>query len=65
MDGQGHLSGASANRLLTTVRLYEQSKLPIIISGGQVFPDSGNEAQISKRILISLRVVPSRYLCRR
>lgn len=59
IDGQGHLSGASSSRLLTTVRLYELSKLPIIISGGQVFSDSGNEADIAKRTLISLGVNPN------
>ena len=45
--------------MLTTVRLYEQTKLPIIITGGQVFPDSGNEARIAKRVLISLGVNPN------
>ncbi len=59
MDGQGHLSGAASSRLLTTVRLYERTKLPIILSGGQVFQDSGNEASISKRMLISLGVDPN------
>lgn len=59
VDGQGHLSGASSSRLLTTVRLYEQLKRPIIISGGQVFPDTGNEASIAKRVLISLGVNPN------
>ena len=34
-------------------------KLPIILSGGQVFPDSGNEARIAKRMLISLGVNPN------
>ena len=56
VDGRGHLSGATSSRLLTTVQLYEKTKLPIILSGGQVFPDSGNEARIAKRILIGLGV---------
>jgi uncharacterized SAM-binding protein YcdF (DUF218 family) len=58
LDGEGHLSGAASSRLLTTVRLYKQTKLPIILSGGQVYPDSGNEASIAKRMLISLGVNP-------
>ncbi|WP_245692442.1 YdcF family protein [Sporomusa acidovorans] len=56
VSGMGQLSGSSANRLLTTVRLHLKTRLPIIISGGQVFSDSGNEAQISKRILMDLGV---------
>ena len=59
IDGQGHLSGAASSRLLTTVQLYERTKLPIILSGGQVFQDSGNEARIAKRMLISLGVNPN------
>ena len=59
VDGQGHLTGATSSRLLTTVRLYEQTNLPIILSGGQVYADSGNEARIAKRILISLGVNPN------
>ncbi|KJS15166.1 MAG: hypothetical protein VR69_14845 [Peptococcaceae bacterium BRH_c4b] len=56
IDGMGHLSGASANRLLTTAVLYKKANLPIIISGGQVFSDSGEEAKISKHQLILLGV---------
>ena len=59
IDGQGHLSGAASSRLLTTVQLYKRTKLPIILSGGQVFQDSGNEAYIAKRMLISLGVNPN------
>lgn len=56
IDGKGQLSGNGANRLLTTIRLYNQTKLPIILSGGQVFTNYGNEANIAKRQLISLGV---------
>ncbi|KWX88306.1 hypothetical protein AMQ83_07625, partial [Paenibacillus riograndensis] len=56
IDGEGNLFGSAANRLLTTVRLYRQTGLPILFSGGQVFPDSGNEADIAKRQLIGLGV---------
>ena len=48
--------GGGANRLLTTIRLYNQTRLPIILSGGQVFTNYGNEANIAKRQLISLGV---------
>ncbi|WP_445506086.1 YdcF family protein [Niallia sp. 03190] len=56
MDGIGQLSGSAANRLITTARLYQLTGLPIIVSGGQVFEDSGNEAEIAKRQLVGLGV---------
>lgn len=56
VGGLGNLSGSGANRLLTTADLYNQTKLPIIVSGGQVFPDDGNEAQIAKHALTLLGV---------
>lgn len=56
LDGEGNLLGSAANRLLTAVRLYRQTRLPILFSGGQVFPDSGNEADIAKRQLLSLGI---------
>jgi uncharacterized SAM-binding protein YcdF (DUF218 family) len=56
VDGRGELSGFGANRLLTTARLYKQTKLPIIVSGGAVFKDSGNEAEIAKRQLTLLGI---------
>jgi uncharacterized SAM-binding protein YcdF (DUF218 family) len=56
IDGKGQLSGFAANRLLTGVRLYKRTHLPIVFTGGQVFPDAGNEAEIAKRQLISLGV---------
>lgn len=56
IDGEGQLQGHSANRLLTTARMYKKTHPPIIISGGAVFKDSGNEAEIAKRQLITLGV---------
>ncbi|MGN7760284.1 YdcF family protein [Paenibacillus sp. 22594] len=56
IDGEGNMYGSAANRLLTAVRLYRQTGLPILFSGGQVFPDSGNEANIAKRQLMGLGV---------
>jgi uncharacterized SAM-binding protein YcdF (DUF218 family) len=56
IDGLGNLSGSAANRLLTAVRLQRQLHVPIIVSGGQVFADSGREAVIAKRILLGLGV---------
>ncbi|WP_134701109.1 YdcF family protein [Ammoniphilus sp. YIM 78166] len=56
VDGKGQLSGHAANRFLTTVRLHFQTGLPIILSGGIVHSDSGSEAEIAKRKLITLGV---------
>lgn len=56
IDGVGGLSGSAANRLLTAVRLNHVYNVPIIFSGGQVFPDTGNEAHIAKRLLQGLGV---------
>jgi uncharacterized SAM-binding protein YcdF (DUF218 family) len=56
ISGLGNLSGAGAQRLLTTALLYHQTKLPIIVSGGRVFADDGNEAQIARQELMALDV---------
>ncbi len=56
VDGLGQLSGSAANRLLTTARLQRNTSLPVIISGGKVYSDSGLEAEIAKRQLMSLGV---------
>jgi uncharacterized SAM-binding protein YcdF (DUF218 family) len=56
ITGPGHLSGSAANRLLTAARLYRETKLPIIVSGGSVFSDTGIEAEIAKRQLMDLGV---------
>ncbi|WP_379151617.1 YdcF family protein [Paenibacillus sp. sgz5001063] len=56
IDGDGNMFGSAANRLLTAARLYRKTGLPVLFSGGQVFADSGNEADIAKRQLIGLGV---------
>ncbi|MFC3803326.1 YdcF family protein [Cohnella sp. GCM10012308] len=62
LGGEGNLGGGAANRLLTAVRLHRTTGLPILFSGGQVFSDSGNEADIAKRQLIGLGVPESDIL---
>ena len=56
VDGTGALCSAPANRLLTVVRLQKKLNVPILLSGGQVYTDSGAEAKIARRILLSLGV---------
>lgn len=56
VDGLGNPTGSTANRLLSVCELYKKHPLPIIVSGGQVFKDSGNEAAIVRRKLSALGV---------
>ncbi len=56
VDGTGGLCSSPANRLLTAVRLQRKLQVPILLSGGQVYEDSGQEAVIAKRMLMSLGV---------
>ncbi|SET39901.1 Uncharacterized SAM-binding protein YcdF, DUF218 family [Paenibacillus sp. NFR01] len=56
LNGEGNLLGPAANRLLTGLRLHRLTGLPILFSGGQVFKDSGNEADIAVRQLQALGV---------
>lgn len=58
--GKGHLSSGAANRLLTALQLHQQTELPIIVTGGKVFADTGCEAEIAKRILMQVGVQPEK-----
>ncbi len=62
VDGEGTLCSSPANRLLTAVRLQKILNVPILLSGGQVYSDSGSEAIISGRILQSLGVPENKIL---
>ena len=50
-DGEGQVSSGAANRLLMALRLHKALQLPIVLSGGQVFAYSANEADIEYRVL--------------
>jgi uncharacterized SAM-binding protein YcdF (DUF218 family) len=56
INGVGHLYGSASNRVLTVAQLYYKIKVPIIVSGGQVYDFTGNEAEIAKRILTNLNI---------
>jgi uncharacterized SAM-binding protein YcdF (DUF218 family) len=62
IDGEGNLSGSAGNRLLAAARLYAKTGLPVLFSGGKVFADSGNEADIARRQLLGLKVPADRIL---
>lgn len=56
LNGLGNLTGASANRLLSTARLQRITNLPIIVSGGKTLKSSDNEAMVAKRQLVELGI---------
>lgn len=56
VTGTGTLCSIPANRLLTAVRLQKKLGIPILVSGGQIYEDSGREADIARRILKELGV---------
>ena len=56
MCSEGELGGFSANRLLTAAQLQKRMQIPLLVTGGQVFAVSGNEARISRNILLNLNV---------
>lgn len=56
VHGKGHLMGFAANRLLTAAQLYHITGAPIIVSGGQVFANTGKEAEIARHILLGLGI---------
>ena len=62
VDGVGALCASPANRLLTAVRLQKILDVPILISGGHVYSESGAEAEISARVLKSLGVADDKIL---
>lgn len=63
IDGSaGHVSGATASRLLTAARLQRETGLPLIVSGGEVFPSKGNESDIAARELLGIGIPPDRII---
>lgn len=56
VTGTGTLCSIPASRLLTAVRLQKKLDIPIIVSGGQIYEDSGREADIARRVLKELGV---------
>lgn len=56
VEGEGALAAPGMNRLATGMRLQRMLGVPLIVSGGQVFKDSGGEAEIAKRVLISMGI---------
>lgn len=62
VDGEGTLCASPANRLLATARLQRKLGVPVLLSGGQVYGDTGEEAKIAKRVLMSLGIPEEKIL---
>ena len=62
VDGSGTLCASPSSRLLTAVRLQKILDVPILLSGGQVYADSGAEALIAERVLKYLGVSDEKIL---
>ncbi|KLU60318.1 hypothetical protein CEB3_c31690 [Peptococcaceae bacterium CEB3] len=60
VGGVGNLGGSSMNRVVTAVRLYKETGLPILMSSGRVFANDGNEGRIAERVMVSLGVPRSK-----
>lgn len=56
VDGRDSLLDQTLARAAAAAELHKQTKLPILISGGQVYADTANEGQITKRKLLSFGV---------
>jgi uncharacterized SAM-binding protein YcdF (DUF218 family) len=56
IDGVGQPAGTMAKSMLTTVRLYHKTGLPILVSGGIVYQDTGSEADIALRTFSAMGV---------
>ena len=62
LAGEGNLSGSAANRLLMAAALQKRTGLPVIVSGGQVYSYTANEAQTAKQQLLLLGVPENKIL---
>ena len=62
MGEQGNLCASPASRLMAAAELYNRLHVPVLVSGGQVYADSGPEAVIARRELMRLGVPESAIL---
>ena len=58
----GNLTAIPSARLIAAAELYKKLNVPVLVSGGQVYKDSGPEAVIAKRELVRLGVPESMVL---
>lgn len=58
----GQLADAAGQRLMTAFVLHRQTGLPLLVSGGEVFPAFGREAVIMRDILVSFGVPSAKII---
>lgn len=63
MGYTGQPSGTMGKNMMMTLRLSRTLDLPILISGGTVFRDTGNESDIAKREFIDMGVASDKIFC--
>lgn len=56
LSGHGVPGEGTMDRLVTVARLFRQLKVPVIISGGKVFPESKSSGVSTKRFLVDLGI---------
>ena len=56
LSGTGTPGPSTIERLMTAARLHRQLKIPIIVSGGQVFPDRPAISQVTQRFLVDIGI---------
>lgn len=62
IDGRGELSGNTALNVITVLKIYNKTKLPIILSGGTSVLQSGNEALLSRRELLAMHIPDNKIM---
>lgn len=56
MGEEGNLASSPTSRMLAALEIHNRLHVPILVSGGQVYEDSGAEAVLTKRELMRLGV---------
>lgn len=56
INGDGQPSGSMAKSMFTALRLQRKMNLPLLISGGSVYTDTGTEADIAEREFLDMGI---------
>jgi uncharacterized SAM-binding protein YcdF (DUF218 family) len=62
LSGKGFPDGETLTRLLTAVRIQQRLQVPVLISSGQVFPNTSAGAVVARRILLDLNIPAEQIL---